>query len=187
MEHETRPHGFAGFLLGIVFTLAALFAGGYVYLRYGHPPVAVSDTPFPNEAKIVHIPLNARIDREIAKPPFTATHADLVAGAKIYAGQCAFCHGVPGQDSTIGPHEYPISPQLFKAHGHSGVVGVSDDEPGETYWKIDNGIRLTGMPAFNKDLSQDDMWRVTLLLKQADQPLDPEVATALHGSLAAKP
>jgi len=27
------------------------------------------------------------------------------------------------------------------------VVGVSDDEPGETYWKVANGIRLTGMPA----------------------------------------
>ena len=187
MEHEPRSHGFTGFLLGIVFTLAALVAGGYLYLRYGHPPVAVSDTPFPDEAKIVHIPLNARIDREVARPPFAATPADLVAGAKIYAGQCAFCHGVPGQESTIGAHEYPVAPQLFKAHGHGGVVGVSDDEPGETYWKISNGIRLTGMPAFDKDLSQEDMWRVALLLKQADQPLSPETAAALQGSVEPKP
>ena len=176
-----RRGGFGSFVFGIVFTLLALVAGGYVYLRYGHPPVAVSDAPFPDEAKIVHIPLNARIDREIAQPPFTPTHADLLAGAKIYAGQCAFCHGSPGADSTIGRYEYPVAPQLFKHHGTHGVVGVSDDEPGETYWKVKNGIRLTGMPAFEQTLDTDDMWRVSLLLKAADKPQDPDITAALAG------
>jgi thiosulfate dehydrogenase len=51
---------------------------------------------------------------------------------------------------------------------------VSDDEPGETYWKVSNGIRLTGMPAFNHVLTDTQMWQVTLLLKNADQQLpDP--------------
>ena len=165
----------------MVFTLLALFVGGYVYLRYGHPPVAVSDTPFPDEAKIVHIPLNARIGRETAEAPFAPTHADLVQGAKVYAGQCAFCHGSPGMDSTVGPHEYPAAPQLWKHHGSHGVVGVSDDEAGETYWKVKNGIRLTGMPAYDKTLSTEDMWRVSLLLKHADQPVDAETSAALEG------
>ncbi len=184
MEREPRRGGLAAFILGVLLTLVTLVAGGYVYLRYGHPPVAVADKPFPDEAAIVHIPLNARIDREMMSTPFQPSHRDLVAGAKIYAGQCAFCHGTPGLDSTIGPHEYPGAPQLWKAHGKKGVVGVSDDEPGETYWKIDNGIRLTGMPAYKQELSQADMWQVTLLLKQADRPIDPEVAAALKGGVA---
>ena len=63
------------------------------------------------------------------------------------------------------------APQLWKKHAKGNVVGVSDDEPGETYWKVANGIRLTGMPAFNHVLTDTQMWQVTLLLKNADQQL----------------
>ena len=58
-------------------------------------------------------------------------------------------------------------------------MGVSDDEVGETYWKIDKGIRLTGMPAYQKILSYTEMWQVAWLLKNADKPLASPVQTAL--------
>jgi mono/diheme cytochrome c family protein len=51
------------------------------------------------------------------------------------------------------------------------VVGVSDDPPGVTYWKVANGIRLTGMPSFDKVLSSPQMWQVSILLANADKPL----------------
>jgi mono/diheme cytochrome c family protein len=37
---------------------------------------------------------------------------------------------------------------------------VTDDPPGESYWKIENGIRLTGMPAFKGSLSETEMWQI---------------------------
>ena len=46
------------------------------------------------------------------------------------------------------------------------VVGVSDDEPGETYWKVANGIRLSGMPAYTHILTETQMWQVSLLPKE---------------------
>jgi len=46
---------------------------------------------------------------------------------------------------------------------------VTDDEPGETYWKVANGIRLTGMPAFKQSLSDTQMWQVSLLLANANK------------------
>jgi mono/diheme cytochrome c family protein len=58
----------------------------------------------------------------------------------------------------------------------SGVVGVSDDPVGETYWKIKNGIRLSGMPAYGKALSETQMWQVSLLLSMANKPLPAEAA-----------
>jgi thiosulfate dehydrogenase len=61
------------------------------------------------------------------------------------------------------------------------VVGVSDDPPGETYWKIKNGIRLTGMPSYEHVLSADQMWDVTLLLKHADEQLPDPVEAILKG------
>jgi hypothetical protein len=72
---------------------------------------------------------------------------------------------------------YPAIPQLWVKHKNN-VVGVSDDDPGETYWKVANGIRLTGMPAFSHILSQTEMWQVTLLLKRADS-IPPSVEAIL--------
>jgi mono/diheme cytochrome c family protein len=74
---------------------------------------------------------------------------------------------------------YPRAPQLWKKHAKGNVVGVSDDEPGETYWKISNGIRLTGMPAFQHLYTGTQMWDVALLLKNADQPLPDPVMKLL--------
>ena len=74
---------------------------------------------------------------------------------------------------------YPKAPQLWKKHDDSDVVGVSDDEPGETFWKVKSGIRLTGMPTYRHLLSEEQMWEVSLLLKAADQPLPDSVKALL--------
>jgi len=52
---------------------------------------------------------------------------------------------------------------------------------GETYWKVANGIRLTGMPAFGHTLSDTQMWQVSLLLKNADKELPDPVTRILKG------
>jgi thiosulfate dehydrogenase len=46
---------------------------------------------------------------------------------------------------------------------------VTDDPAGETYWKVSNGIRMTGMPSFHQSLSETQMWQVSLLLANADK------------------
>jgi mono/diheme cytochrome c family protein len=64
-------------------------------------------------------------------------------------------------------------------HHDEDVVGVSDDPPGETYWKVANGIRLTGMPAYKNVLSETEMWQVSQLLANADK-LPADVTAALQ-------
>lgn len=177
-----RGSAFGPFLLGFLFAFVALAAGIAWYLKYGHPPVATADPAFPYEAQIVHIPLDARIDREVQKPPFGTSEDAFEAGAKLYTSSCASCHGTPGQDSPFAKYMYPRAPQLWKKHGHGNVVGVSDDEPGETYWKIKNGIRLTGMPSYEHLYSETQMWQIALLLKNADQPLPDPVNKLLQAS-----
>ncbi len=164
----TFPIALLAFLLGLL----TLPAAAFLYFSYGHPPVATADAPFPLEAKIVKIPLNARIDRE--KPgqaPFASTPETLVAGAHLYREQCASCHGLKDHPSQFGATMFPRTPQLWAKHEGSDVVGVSDDPAGETYWKIENGIRLSGMPAYKTLLNQTQMWQIALLLAAADKPL----------------
>lgn len=171
-----------GVVLGLVLAPAALLA----WFQFGHPPVAVADPPLPLEKQITHVALNARIDRE--KPtvqPIDANEDNLVAGAQIYGEHCAGCHGFQGKPSTLAEHMYPSAPQLWEKHKNNDVVGVSDDPSGETFWKVSNGIRLTGMPAFNRILTDTQIWQVSLLLAHADEQLPPKVLATLRSEQAA--
>src|SRR5450432_2144297 len=148
-----------------ILAIVLLVFGVAMYLKYGHPPVAVADSPFPMERQIVSIPLHARMDRELKTAPIAASETVFQAGAKAYVEECAVCHGTPGSDSMYAKGMYPAPPQLWKKHG------ISDDEPGETYWVIANGIRLSGMPSFKNDLDDQKMWQIALLLHNADKPM----------------
>ena len=171
--------GFGRLLLGFVLGIIVLVAAVAIYFRWGSPPVATADKPFPFEKSIVQVPLNARIDRQVQQPPFGVSEDVYETGAKIYKADCAACHGVPGHDVPYARYMYPQAPQLWKKHPRGNVVGVSDDPAGETYWKVANGIRLTGMPAYKHVLSDTQMWDVSLLLKNADQQLPDPVTKIL--------
>ncbi len=160
------------FWIGLIIGLAIIPVGALCYLRFGNPPVAVADQPFTFEKQIVQVPLHDRITRDMPKSvPVQPTADNLVAGAQIYRQNCAFCHGLNNQNSTVAPHMYPHAPQLWQAHGPRSVVGVSDDPPGATYWIVSNGIRLSAMPSFDQVLSSTQMWQVSLLLANAGKPL----------------
>ena len=173
--------GFGKVLLGFLLGVVAVALGVAGYLRFGALPVATADKPFPFEKAIVSVPLKARIASQMKTPPFGTGEDVYEGGAKIYRAQCAACHGTPGHDVAYARHMYPVAPQLWKRHARNNVVGVSDDEPGETYWKVANGIRLSGMPAYDHVLSDTEMWQVTLLLKNADQQLPDPVMRILAG------
>lgn len=162
------------FIFGVIIGLVLFPAGLIAWFHWGNPPVAVADHPLPFEKQITNVPLSARINRDIVNtPPIQPTEDNLVAGAQIYSDNCAVCHGLKGKPSTVGANMFPGAPQLWRKHPHGDVVGVSDDPPGETYWKVANGIRLTGMPAFDHILNDQQMWQVTLLLANANKPLPP--------------
>jgi|CZKZ01.1.fsa_nt_gi mono/diheme cytochrome c family protein len=173
-------------LLGVILGIVLVPLAAMCWFHFGHPPVAVADPPLPMERQITGIPLRARINSEIVNtPPIQADENTFVAGAQIYRDQCAACHGVHGKPSSFGVHMFPRTPQLWEKHRNSSVVGVSDDPPGATYWRVVNGIRLTGMPSYKDVLTETEMWQVTLLLANADKPLPPAALDILRGQPAA--
>jgi thiosulfate dehydrogenase len=172
-----------GFFLGLILGLLILPIAVWSWLRFGHPPVAVADPPLPFERQIVHIPMHRRIAAEMPQQAgMDPSPANLLLGAEVYRQDCASCHGLYGIPSMYGGHMYPHAPQLWKPH-HNGVIGVSDDPAGETYWKVKNGIRLSGMPAFDKVLNEAQMWQVTMLLASAGKPLPTNVVDLLQKPL----
>jgi thiosulfate dehydrogenase len=159
-------------VLGLILGLAIIAVAGYFYISLGYAPVSTAAPPFPFEKKITSMALKARIKKEApSQAALPVTDDNLLAGARAYGKYCAVCHGLLGQPETeISKGMFPKPPQLFNGHG------VSDDPVGETYWKIENGIRLTGMPAFRHSLSEDQIWQMALLLANAEK-LPPAAKT----------
>ena len=170
------------FIFGVIVTIVAIIAGVYFYFSSGSAPVATSAQAMPFEKMLANKALHARVEKEMPKTvPIAADDAAYAAGAQIYRDNCAVCHGLPNQPKTgIATGEYPAPPQLFQGKG------VTDDPAGETYWKAANGIRLTGMPAFDKSLSTTQLWQVSLLLANADK-LPAGVQQTLAAPLQAPP
>lgn len=153
------------FIIGLIIGLIAVPLAVYFYFSTGNAPVATSAAPIPFETTLAKEALHARIRKEMPKVvPVSANESAYLAGAQIYQQHCAVCHGLPNQaPSAIAQGMFPKPPHLF--HGK----GVTDDPAGETYWKVTNGIRLTGMPGFEKTLSDTQRWQVSLLLANADK------------------
>ncbi len=163
------------FLIGLILGLLILPLLILLYAVSGRFPAATSDAPLPGEAALAGAGLYGRIKRESPNRDVSNfTTSELVSGANIYQNNCAMCHGLPNQPvPPVGQGEYPRPPQLFTVDGR-----VSDDPAGVSYWKVKNGIRLTGMPSFQKSMTDMQMWQVTALVARADK-LPPQVMDAL--------
>lgn len=165
-------------LLGFALGLAAVVVGACLYFGLGLAPVATAAPAMPFERLLAGLALHARISKEMpSQAPIPADEANLLAGARTYREQCAVCHGLSGQPETaIAQGMFPRPPQLLKGHG------VTDDPPGETYWKAANGIRLTGMPGYKGSLTETQLWQVSLMLANADK-----LPASVKGALAEPP
>ena len=152
------------FIFGLIVGAIAVPLGVYEYFATGTAPAAASAPAIPFEKMLAQRALAAHLEREMPKTVPLPDEAAYAAGARIYREHCAVCHGAPGQQpSALAKGMYPKPPALFEGKG------VTDDQPGETYWKVANGIRLTGMPSFRQSLSESQMWQVSLLLANADK------------------
>lgn len=164
-----------GFFAGIIITLVLVALGTIFYFKSGRAPVATADPQMPFEKTLARMGLHARMDKEVPQRDVSRfTTADLLSGADVYQKNCAFCHGLlqqPATGAAIGM--FPKPPQLLTVK-----ETASDDPAGETYWKVKNGIRLTGMPGFSASLTDQQMWQVSALLARADK-LPPEVQEGL--------
>jgi mono/diheme cytochrome c family protein len=156
------------FLAGIIIAVLLIGVGTAYYFVSGTAPAAVEDKPMPMEKFFANKALHARIEKEMPNSiPVAADETAYLAGADVYQQHCAICHGLPNVDQTpMAKGMFPKPPALFKGHG------VTDDPAGETYWKVANGIRLTGMPEFKHSLNDTQMWQVSLLLANADKISD---------------
>lgn len=143
-------------LLGAICALVLAAAG--LLLRGG---VSARAEPSRLEAMIARtfrhwaIPRSAR-----ARPnPVPATTESLAYARAHFADHCAICHDNDGAGSSqIGRGLYPRAPDMR-------LPATQDLSDGEIFWIIENGVRLTGMPAWSNPGSADDSWKLVHFIR----------------------
>lgn len=152
------------FILGIVVTLAVLILGGLGFALLGFIPTNANATPHPLESHIAMSALDASTEHHAAhiNSPVLPSAENLIDGMKIYTMNCSLCHGtLDKKPSPLAKSFYPPPPQL--------VQDPPDDPDWHNYHVIRNGIRYTGMPAWDKTLSDQDIWKVTIFLSHMEK------------------
>ena len=158
----------------ILFALAVAAAGyGLILVRRGFSALA---TPSAIEE------LAATTARKLAVPssyrelrnPIVPSTQNIRGGMEHFAFHCAPCHSNDGGGQTVfGKGLYPKPPDLRAA-------GTQNKSDGELYYTIENGVRLSGMPAFSKVHTPEKTWRLVLFIRHLPQ-ITPEELNEMNG------
>lgn len=102
--------------------------------------------------------LHNTLSRDAPKTKIPAT-ADPSKGFDHYMSTCLHCHGGPDAPrETWANNMLPMPPDLQQEH----TMHMSD---GELLYVIGNGIRMSGMPAFGPDHSDEDIWNIVAIVR----------------------
>ena len=152
-----------GFILGVILTLLVVFGGAYLYTTTGHFDIrAVGNTPTTFERRTAGKSVDEWVDEHASKQenPFQPTEQNLADAGKVYDKNCAFCHGSLSEpNSPMRKNFYPAVPQLMSR--------TPDDPDANLFYVVKYGIRYTAMPGWDGVLSDDDIWRTVMFIKNS--------------------
>ena len=104
--------------------------------------------------------------------PVPASEAVIKEGLEHFADHCAVCHGNDGSgDTEMGHGLYPRAPDMRLP----ATQNLSD---AELFYIIENGVRLTGMPAWStgtKD-GETSSWHLVHFIRQLPKLSDEDIA-----------
>jgi predicted CXXCH cytochrome family protein len=103
------------------------------------------------------------------KNPLQVTSETLREAREHFIARCSICHGTDGRGLTqMGQNLYPRVPDLLLLQTQS----LTD---GELHYIIENGVQLTGMPAWGNphQETEDDGWKLVLFVRDL-RPLTEE-------------
>lgn len=147
--------------------LAALVA--CAFLATGSFNVAASSPPGNLEKRLAGFALDRSVARRAPRKsnPFAGSGEAARAGLVHYREMCVTCHGAPGVDpSEIGEGLNPPAPDLT-------LKKVQARSDGELFWVVQNGIRMTGMPAFGPTHAEEEVWKIVAFVRRLPE-LTPE-------------
>jgi len=169
------------FILGITVTLLVIGLFVLAEATLGLVPTNADATPPQLERRVTMSALDASMERHAPRvsSPIPPTDENLIDGMKVYTMNCSMCHGtLDNRPSPLEKSFYPPAPQL--------VLDPLTDPEWHIYYAVRSGVRYTGMPAWNKTLSDQDTWKVTAFLARI-RTLSPGVGDYWKQSFGVSP
>jgi mono/diheme cytochrome c family protein len=147
----------------ILFALAlAAAAYGLILVRRGFSALATPSAIEEFAATTARKLAVPSVYRQLRNPIPPSTE-NIRGGMEHFAYHCAPCHSNDGGGHTVfGKGLYPKPPDLRAA-------GTQNKSDGELYYTIDNGVRLSGMPAFSGTHTAAQTWRLVLFIRHLPQ------------------
>jgi mono/diheme cytochrome c family protein len=139
-------------MLAGVLAIAAAVAAAVLALRLRERGISARDEPSAVEAAVARKLRSWAVPAVLrgARNPVAASPQALARARAHFADHCASCHGNDGRGRTdLGQSLYPKAPDMTLP----ATSGLSD---GELFAIIENGVRLTGMPAWGQPGPEDD-------------------------------
>lgn len=159
------------FLLALLLIAVVGIICGVILIRRGFRATTEPsgfETVVARAVRNLAIPGRARND----KNPLPGTSENLQEGREDFLARCASCHGHDGSGLTqMGQNLYPRAPDLHSLQ----TQNLTD---GEIHYIIENGVQLTGMPAWGNPHREtgDDSWKLVLFIRSL-RPLTNEEKT----------
>lgn len=158
-------------MLGLISAILGVLLQGCTADK--HP--SQGETTLANAAKDVTIPLEAGKKNN----PLPETDEVVSQGQEVFLGSCAQCHGADGRgDGEIGRNMAPPAMDLSSSH-------VQHWTDAELFWIIQNGVRLTGMPAWKSSISENDTWKVARFIHKLPRLDTTSASTAVPSQAGA--
>jgi mono/diheme cytochrome c family protein len=166
-------------IASLLVALLLVLLGGFAVIYAGVYDVAASSPHWPvthwvmETARLRSIKAHAA---GIQVPPGFNDPANIPMGVEHFAAHCAVCHGAPGVPrGEIAQGLYPPPPDLAKT--------APLNSPGELFWIVKNGIKMTGMPAWS-DHSDAELWATVAFIKKLPDMSEQDYATLVMANMA---
>jgi len=170
---------FVAAILGCTLVVVLAAAGGWIYLRHAAAGFSARAAPTRMEASLAEHARAAAMPASIRerRNPIASSPEALHEAMVHYADHCAVCHANNGSgDTMLGNGMYPRPPDMRTAT-------TQNKTDGELFSIIENGIRMSGMPAFGGNpATEGDSWKLVLFLRHLPQltPAELQAMNALN-------
>jgi len=136
--------------------------GGYIFIQSGIFNVAATVKDGPLITWLLHTIMEKSVERRAQdiEVPNIDNNEMILAGMSDYVEMCAQCHGEPDEPSSILRQGLNPAPPDLEHLTEAGTAA-------EMFWVINNGIRMTGMPAFGNTHQAEEIWPVVSFLQSA--------------------
>lgn len=158
--------------LSIVIFVGLLATGAWLYMRTAMHGFSARAEPSRTETMLATYARNTAMptSAKAMKNPVRLSPDVQQEAMAHFADHCAVCHGNNGSGETMfGKGMYPKPPDLRL----SRTQNLTD---GEIFYIIENGIRMSGMPAFGGADTADQSWKLVYFIRHLPQLTPAEEA-----------